>query len=231
MTRHSLLAGRAALGLIAALALLSPAAAHDREDRGKLVISSAVADANVELLTIRGVNFGGARPRVTLAGEALSVMSSGPFEILAALPAGLEPGSYRLTVSRGRGEGRSDTFDVTIGAAGAPGPPGPEGPEGPPGLPGPQGPPGPRGLPGPAGPAGRPGTAGAAGPPGRGADPRGARRPGPRHLPSRRGPPRRVDRPGPQELERRDGIPARRAPPRRVGARRACSTTSWSSSR
>ncbi len=166
MTRHSLLAGRAALGWIVALALVSAAAAHDREDRGKLVISSAFADANTELLTIRGSGFGDRAPRVTLAGEALPVLSSGAFEVLASLPLGLEPGSYRLTVSRGRGEGKSDTFDVTLGAAGAAGPPGPEGPEGPAGLPGPQGLPGVPGQPGPPGPAGAPGPPGPPGPPG-----------------------------------------------------------------
>jgi type VI secretion system Hcp family effector len=171
MKRHSLLAGRAAPGWIAALAFLSflsSAGAHDREDRGKLVISGAFADAEAELMTIRGANFGEHRPRVTLGGQALTVLSSGPFEILAALPPGLEPGSYRLTVSRGRGEGRSDTFAVTIGAVGPAGPPGPEGPEGPPGLPGPQGPPGPQGLPGSQGPAGPPGPQGPQGPPGAG---------------------------------------------------------------
>ncbi len=218
MTRHSLLAGRAALGWIAALALVSSAAAHDREDRGKLVISSAFADANTELLTIRGSGFGDRAPRVTLAGEPLPVLSSGPFEVLASLPLGLEPGSYRLTVSRGRGEGKSDTFDVTLGAAGAAGPgrpAGTEGPEGPAGLPGPQGLPGQPGQPGPPGPAGAPGPHG---PSRRSADPRGARSVGPAGLPSRRGPPRRVGRPQPPGLERRDGIPARRAPPRRAGA-------------
>lgn len=163
MTRHSLPAGRATLGWIAAFALVSSVAAHDREDRGRLVISGAFADANTELLTIRGSGFGSRAPRVTLAGEPLPVLSSGPFEVLAALPAGLEPGSYRLTVSRGRGEGKSDTFEVTLGAAGAAGPPGPEGPEGPPGLPGPQGLPG---QPGPPGPAGAPGPPGPQGPPG-----------------------------------------------------------------
>jgi type VI secretion system Hcp family effector len=166
MTRHSLLAGRATLGWVAALALVSSAAAHDREDRGKLVISSAFADANTELLTIRGSGFGNRAPRVTLAGEPLPVLSSGPFEVLASLPLGVEPGSYRLTVSRGRGEGKSDTFDVTLGAAGAAGPPGPEGPEGPAGLPGPQGLPGVPGQPGPPGPAGAPGPPGPPGPPG-----------------------------------------------------------------
>lgn len=166
MTRYSLLAGQTALGLIVALSPASSAAAHDREDRGRLAISSAFADANTELLTIRGSGFGNRAPRVTLAGEPLPVLSSGPFEILASLPLGLEPGSYRLTVSRGRGEGKSDTFDVTLGAAGVAGPPGPEGPEGPAGLPGPQGLPGQPGPPGPPGPAGAPGPPGPPGPPG-----------------------------------------------------------------
>jgi type VI secretion system Hcp family effector len=163
MTRHSLLAGRVTLGWIAALSLVPSAAAHDRGDRGRLVISSAFADANTELLTIRGSGFGDRTPRVTLAGEPLSVLSSGPFEVLAALPLGLEPGSYRLTVSRGRGDGKSDTFDVTLGAAGPAGPPGPGGPEGPAGQSGPQGP---QRQPGPQGPQGPAGAPGPQGPPG-----------------------------------------------------------------
>lgn len=165
MKRPSILPGRAALGLTLALVCLSPAAAEDRDrgDRGSLAITSASADANAELLTVRGLNFGSPVPRVTLAGERLEVLSWGPFEILAALPPGLEPGSYRLAVSSGRGERRSDTFDVTIGAAGPAGPPGPEGPEGPAGLPGPQGP---GGLPGPVGPTGPVGAPGPPGPPG-----------------------------------------------------------------
>jgi type VI protein secretion system component Hcp len=164
MTRT--LVGRAALALVAALAFVSTAGAHEREEVGKLVVTSAFADADAQWLTIRGTNFGTRPPRVTLGGEALPVHSSGPFEILAALPSGLEPGSYRLIVSRGRGEGRSDSFDVTIGSTGPAGPAGPEGPSGPPGLPGPQGVPGPQGIPGPAGPAGPAGPQGLPGPQG-----------------------------------------------------------------
>ena len=166
----SILPRMAALGLSLALVCPSPAAAEDRDrgDRGRLVISSASTDPNAEWLTIRGMNFGNHPPQVTLAGDRLQVLSSGPFEILAVLPPGIEPGSYRLAVARGRGERYSDTFDVTIGAAGPAGPPGPEGPAGPAGLPGPQGLPGLPGAPGPQGPAGPAGPAGPQGPAGGG---------------------------------------------------------------
>jgi type VI secretion system Hcp family effector len=130
-----------------------PPGGRDRE----LQIISATADGAAETLTIRGFDFGWPPPRVTLAGQDLTIISSSPSEILAALPAGIEAGSYRLTVSRRHGSRRSDTLDVTIGAAGPQGEPGPQGPEGPPGLAGPQGPAGPtgpQGTEGPVGPAG-----------------------------------------------------------------------------
>jgi type VI secretion system Hcp family effector len=112
------------------------------------VIISASADVEAERLTIRGLYFGRSAPHVTLAGTELTVLSSSPFEILAALPPELEPGSYLLTVRQRHRDKRSETFDVTIGAIGPPGPTGPQGPEGQPGLPGPQGL---QGLPGPEG--------------------------------------------------------------------------------
>ncbi len=163
---------RAALGAALALAVASvlapAAAAHERVDPRKLQVTSAAADPAAEWLTIRGRNFGGGVPRVILGGEPLEVVRHSPFEILAALPPDLEPGSYRLVVWRAPGEGRSDSFDVTIGAVGPQGPAGPAGPpgpEGPQGLPGPAGPAGPPGPPGPAGPAG---PQGPPGPPGGG---------------------------------------------------------------
>jgi type VI secretion system Hcp family effector len=159
--------GRAALAAALALGMASvlapAAAAHERVDPRKLQVTSAAADPAAEWLTIRGRNFGGGVPRVTLGGEPLEVVRHSPFEILAALPADLEPGSYRLVVWRAPGEGRSDSFDVTIGAVG---PQGPVGPAGPPGPEGPQGPQGPSGPAGPAGPAGPVGPAGPQGPPG-----------------------------------------------------------------
>jgi type VI secretion system Hcp family effector len=154
-----------AIGLTAGLvALASPTARGSGDDEKNEpagwqwgwqnrdpVIISASADLEAEQLTIRGLYFGRATPHVTLAGKELAVLSSSPFEILAGLPPGIEPGSYLLTVCQRHRSKRSEPFEVTIGAAGPPGPAGPQGPEGQPGLPGPQGL---QGLPGPEGPRG-----------------------------------------------------------------------------
>jgi type VI secretion system Hcp family effector len=163
--------GWLAIGLTAALvALASPTARGSGDDEKNEpagwpagwqnrdpVIISASADLEAEQLTIRGLYFGRFTPHVTLAGKELAVLSSSPFEILTALPAELEPGSYLLTVCQRHRSKRSEPFEVTIGGVGPPGPTGPQGPEGQPGLPGPQGLqglPGPEGARGPIGPKG-----------------------------------------------------------------------------
>jgi cysteine-rich repeat protein len=105
------------------------------EHEHKLVITTAAADVAAERLLIRGRSFGSGTPHVTLADRALTVLTSSPDEILAELPSDIEPGTYRLVVSRKHGEGERDEIDLTVGAGGAPGP------EGPPGAPGPAGPP------------------------------------------------------------------------------------------
>jgi type VI secretion system Hcp family effector len=155
-----------AIGLTAGfLVLASPAARGSGDDEKNEpagwqwgwqnrdpIIISASADLEAEQLTIRGLYFGRSTPHVSLAGKELTVLSSSPFDILAALPPGIEPGSYLVTVcQRHRGNKKSNAFEVTIGAVGPPGPAGPQGPEGQPGLPGPQGP---QGLTGPQGPQG-----------------------------------------------------------------------------
>jgi type VI secretion system Hcp family effector len=130
---------------------------HRGGPAGPPVVTKAFADTEAELLTIHGVNFCTRKLRVFLTETELVVLNAGPQEILAALPAGLAPGGYRLGVVCGRAAGEYDLFELTIGAAGPPGPPGPPGPEGPPGLPGPQGQPGvpgPQGETGPQGPIG-----------------------------------------------------------------------------
>jgi hypothetical protein len=93
-------------------------------------------------------------------------------ELVAAIPASLVPGTYRLAVTFGGGRlFRVEAF-VTVGSSGPPGPTGPIGPigpTGPPGPPGPQGAVGPRGSTGPegaTGPAGPPGAVGPRGPAG-----------------------------------------------------------------
>jgi hypothetical protein len=87
--------------------------------------------------------------RVRLGGETLDVLSHTAGTILASLPAGLGPGSYRLTVARGHHGTCAAVFEVAIGGVGPAGPPGPPGEDGAPGA---QGPPGPAGPPGPPGP-------------------------------------------------------------------------------
>lgn len=82
--------------------------------------------------------------RVSLGGQALTVLSSSASHVEALLPAGIAPGSYLLTVSGGRKDGHDESW-ITVGSVG---------PEGPMGSPGPQGPAGPQGATGPQGPAG-----------------------------------------------------------------------------
>lgn len=122
-----------------------------------LTITRTEADFTTNTLLIFGENFawaGDLDPQVTLAGDPLVVTGFTDSQITAELPAGLIPGSYLLTVSRGPGPLRNDDFEVTLGAVGpqgATGPPGAQGPQGPAGPAGPQGPQGPPGPPGPPG--------------------------------------------------------------------------------
>jgi len=124
-----------ALGLV-----LSPAVSQAAP-----VITEVTADLDAGTLMILGIGFPN-HPRVRLAGVDLVVASATHTEIAASLPAGLEPGSYLLHVSRQHQLGGA-FFAVTLGATG---PEGPAGPAGPPGPPGPPGPAGPAGPPGPA---------------------------------------------------------------------------------
>ena len=158
--------------LTCALAVVRPASADEqhsdkRDPDRPPVIQMASVDESRELLTIWGRHFGDRTPRVTLAGNELVVLESGPEQIVAQLPAGIEPGTYRLVVSRGRrGGSEAGSFDLSIGGDDSTGPPGPAGPEGPPGPTGPEGPPGPLGPTGPTGPQGMPGVPGPTGPTG-----------------------------------------------------------------
>jgi hypothetical protein len=117
-------------------------------------------------LYVAGVNLG-RNPLVFLDGVQLggvSVNSDGT-ELTALLPT-LDPGTYLLHISRGRGMVENGTFNVTIGGGGAPGPAGPQGEAGPAGPQGETGPTGPQGESGPAGPVGPQGPQGPQGPSG-----------------------------------------------------------------
>jgi hypothetical protein len=67
-------------------------------------IREVQADLEAGQILIRGENFVRRHQddvSVALSGEALSVLSLFPSEIVALLPAGIEPGTYRLSVVRG----------------------------------------------------------------------------------------------------------------------------------
>ena len=101
---------------------------HEEAPRHRLVVLSASADPQLGVLTVDGENFGDGKPLVMLGSAQLVVVSSTPTQIVASLPGGLAPASYRLKVTRLRWEdhgrehhparGDVDVFDVTIGAAG-----------------------------------------------------------------------------------------------------------------
>lgn len=151
-----------AIVLCIASSLATAGVAH-AQARPQLLIQRADADLAADTLLIHGENLlwtNDASVAVTLAGTPLAVLSATSTELLAQLPAGLEPGAYLLKVSRGPATVQRDYFDLTVGTVGPPGPPGP------PGLKGDMGDTGPQGLPGDIGPTGETGATGPQGPPG-----------------------------------------------------------------
>lgn len=144
------------------------------------------ADADVDggRIMVEGRALGNRPGRIGLVGSRGTIQAEliavtwTDSQVVALLPPGLPPGTYRLAVAtrpNGKSPASSDSLDVTIGIQGPKGDPGPAGPQGPagepgsPGMTGPPGPPGPQGDPGPQGlrgDPGAPGATGAAGPPG-----------------------------------------------------------------
>ena len=92
-----------------------------RADLPVPIILWVEADLDQQQLTIHGVNFGTATPKVGPLGATLGVMSYSQTEILAMLPAGIDPGTYQLLIIRGLIP--SLPFEVALGAGG--GEPGP----------------------------------------------------------------------------------------------------------
>jgi N-acetylneuraminic acid mutarotase len=128
-----------------------------------LRIHEVQADFETGRILIRGQNLvrtSDDTVHVSLSGEPLPVLSQTAAEITASLPAGIEPGTYRLVVIRASYLPLADAMDVTLGTAGPPGSPGERGEKGergdtgPPGLPGEKGATGEKGEPGPPGPRG-----------------------------------------------------------------------------
>jgi hypothetical protein len=134
--------------------LLSCSAAFAQQ----LVIRSAVPDSTAGTLFIAGQNFG-ASPTVEIDAIPVVVRSSSPELLLVDVPASVlaQPGSYLLSVRKGKRDVDRDVFAVTIGAVG---PKGDSGLQGERGLQGPAGADGARGPEGPAGSQGERGPQG-----------------------------------------------------------------------
>lgn len=124
----------------------------------QLTINAASANGTMTSLHIEGQSLC-ASPTVTLNGAGLTTSSSAG-AIDAALPVGIAPGSYLLTVSCGAATTDNAAFEVTLGAVGPQGPKGDAGATGIQGPAGLQGPIGPQGIQGPVGPTGPAGSGG-----------------------------------------------------------------------
>src|SRR5262245_26246102 len=65
-----------------------------------LIITSASYDAVNHQLTIHGLNFGRRPPSVSIEQQPLTILTSTPQLVVAALPPSLAPGTYLLTLTR-----------------------------------------------------------------------------------------------------------------------------------
>ena len=172
----------------------------------RVEITKVEADLVGGYLYVNGQNFGRRdEMNLKLSGEQLSILVKSNVQLIAALPAGTLPGTYRLVLQKDRSADILDSVDVTIGNSGPSGPEGPQGPQGPAGPQGIQGPMGPAGAQGvqgeigPQGPAGAPGVQGETGPQG----PAGPQ--GPQGNPGPQGPAGPQGPQGPQGLQGAQG--------------------------
>ena len=89
------------------------------------LVAGVQVDADAQLLTIQGVNFGDQLSQATLALSPLAVSAWTSTSITAGLPP-FAPGTYLLVLQRTDGA-FSNSFHLTIGAVGPIGPAGPQG--------------------------------------------------------------------------------------------------------
>lgn len=160
------------IAIFSMLTLITSAAVL-AQGNAQLVILRAQVDLDNDLVFLEGQSFIAGKdplPSVTLSGFPMTVVGAPTdTQLVFAIPDGLAPGTYLVTVSRGNTSAKNDVFSMTVGGNGPRGPAGEKGdtgaigPEGPQGLEGSQGPEGP---PGPQGETGAAGAIGAQGPQG-----------------------------------------------------------------
>jgi hypothetical protein len=82
------------------------------------VILSSTADLKDNVIVISGHDFGSTPPTVRLANQVLPVKSFSTTQIIASLPAGIQPATYSLTVSTtGPYQATSNPFNAAFFAA------------------------------------------------------------------------------------------------------------------
>ncbi len=82
------------------------------------VIASTTVDTANNILIVSGRHFGDGTVIITLGDRVLRVKSHSDREVVAEIPEGLAPGSYRLTVtSAGPSKQSSEPFSAAVFAA------------------------------------------------------------------------------------------------------------------
>lgn len=113
MTR--LLAFMCVVASAASQPAVGPLEAAQPEAAQKVVVTSAVANADGQTVTITGTHFG-TSPFVTLDLVPLTLRSAADTEIAAAVPTSIMPaGEYLLTVSRGPSPAETGSFQLILG--------------------------------------------------------------------------------------------------------------------
>ena len=102
---------------LCALALTVISARTYADSSHQVVVDRTVIDYALNQITIVGINFGSGTPSVSLEGMPLTVQSfdSTTGTIVAALPTGLNSGSYLLSITTTTGTPSTGTFDTTYG--------------------------------------------------------------------------------------------------------------------
>jgi hypothetical protein len=82
---------------------------------GRLSVTKVEVDAAAGTVTIRGPGFGTEPPEAVLGTTRLTLLSTSSTALVAELPAGLLPGTHRLTLRRASGRGQA-RFVVAVGS-------------------------------------------------------------------------------------------------------------------
>ena len=113
------------VALVLALAMVTPALAHQSSYSGPVVLESAHPDLAQGLLTLRG-HFGLRSLTVWMGDDRLDIVKHKTDEIVVLLPNQIVQGTYEVIVARNHLTSQYDSLSVAIVQSGS-GPPAPSG--------------------------------------------------------------------------------------------------------